>query len=129
MLTVPPHLISTSITTNLIRLMNEMTTLLCEVVAKPNVDLTWSRSLNLTLNKYNMSTSVVTGKYIYDLSYVFHSTIQFLPSPVYKCQNVNEFDGKYTCEGKWNKDVISYSFIDYNVTTECKFNFHAQLFA
>ena len=109
--------------------MNEVTTLLCEVVAKPKVDLTWSWSSNLTLNKYNMSKSVVTGKYIYDLSYVFQSTIQFLPSLVYTCQNVNEFDGKYACEGKWNRDVISYSFIDYNVTTECKFNFHVQLFA
>ena len=102
--------------------MNEVTTLSCEVAAKPNVELFWSRSLhNLTSHKYYTSSYLVTGDYVYNLTYAFHSVIQFLPSPVYTCENVNEFDGKYACEGKWNKDLILHSFIDFNVTTECKY--------
>ena len=117
-----PQLISSApSTTNVSRLINETTTLSCEVAAKPNVELSWARSLNnLTSHKYNMSSYFVTGEYVYNLTYAFHSAVQFLPSPVYTCENVYEFDGKYTCEGKWNKEPIFHSFIEYNVTTECK---------
>ena len=123
LLAVPPQLISSAPSaTNVSRSMNERTTLSCEVAAKPNIELFWSRSLhNLTLHKYNMSTYLVTGEYIYNLTYAFHSALQFSPSSVYTCENVNEFDGKYTCEGKWIKESISQSFINYNVTTECKY--------
>ena len=68
-----------------------------------------------------MSTYLVTGDYVYNLTYAFQSTLQFSPSPVYTCENVNRFDDKYICEGKWNKEPIFHLFTDYDVTTECKY--------